>query len=165
MGRKGIAKINFMVLQYGRNSNLLAQIKCSVQLIVLRMYQSISDVSQFPNVPLPSCICFYLFFFEYLDSSLFGARVGFSSCVQVMPHCSPCSLPTHSGNLYHSKFSSFDFKVQRPQELFSFKESCKERFVNTCEVLKQFCLVTKWEVHKFICCALYSNGKCVENYK
>lgn len=136
MGRKGIAKINFMALQYVRNYNLLAPIKCSVQLIVLRMYQSITDVSNFPNAPLPSCICFYLFFFfEYLDSSLFGARVGFSSCVQVMPHCSTCSLPTLSGNLYHSKFSSFDFEVQRPQELFSFKKSCKERFVNTCELL------------------------------
>lgn len=131
MGRKGIAKINFIVLQYVRNYNLLASIKCSVQLIMLRMYQSITDVSQFPNAPLSSCICFYLFFFEYLDSSLFGARVGFSSCVQVMSHCSTCSLPTVSGNLYHSKFFSFDFEVQRPQELFSFKKSCKERFVNT----------------------------------
>lgn len=159
MGRKGIAKINFVVLQHVRNYNLLAPIKCSVQLIMLRMYQSVTDVSKFPNAPLPHVSAFIFFFFEYLDSSLFGARVGFSSCVQVMPHCSTCSLPTLSGNLYHSKFSSFDFEVQRPQELLSFKKSCKERFVNTCEVLKQLYLVTKREVHEFICCALYSNVK------
>lgn len=133
-----------MVLKYLRNQNLLALIQCLVPLITLRRCQSITDVSQFPNAHLPAYICCCIFF-EYLNSRLLGVKAGFSSCVHLMPYCSPCSLPKLSGNLYHSKLSSFDLQVQRLQEFFSCKRSCKQRFLNTHEVHTQLYLAAKCE--------------------